>query len=315
MMQDNPLSTVLGHRLALQCTGSDGIRQYDVFPPGATIGAWHGADIQLQDGSDAIAPLQAAIRFDSVRSRWAVIRLSQNGELRVDGIPLDCGQAHPISGQASLCFSSLCQIAICEDHDTPLPVAGTMPDADAEAHSDSVPAAAGAGADSNDDGTEDLFSDLLGSGTVPVGAIPSLDTRHPFSMESAAERNSHDPLRQLKPARALDALESSDPLERLDGKSWQSSGNPSLTDGSISLLGSATGMTGATTTPSILDSIGEAYASNVADKTPAAVRTRADHRPALNLPVRLHTPPQTPASSTTPTAAGTDKNRDSAPDR
>src|SRR5690606_5480737 len=83
----------------------------------------------------------------------------------------------------------------------------------------------------------DLFSDLLGAGTVPVGATPSLDTRHPFDMESAAERNSPDPLKQLKPTPDLSLQESHDPLAGLGKKSWEPSASPALTDGSVSLFG------------------------------------------------------------------------------
>ena len=302
MTQEN-LTSGIDHRLAVQCIAAGSVRQYEVFPPGATIGAWHGADIQLQD--EDIAPLQAAIRFDSVRSRWAVIRLSHDGQLLIDDTALSCGQAHPISGQASLHFSPDCQIAISEGLDAlgvePMLITQnvvTLPQTDAQPLLDETPQ------QEEKSATADLFSDLLGAGTVPVGAVPSLDTQHPFAMESAASRNSPDPLRQLKPKPELETHQNTDPLEYLGYESADSANSASLTDGSLSVLGTGTELSSTDSQPSILDSIGADYTAQQA--APQAENTRMDHRPVLNFPVRLRTPAASsapPFSSSTPLKA------------
>ena len=300
MIQDNPAFSEADHRLALQCSSPEGIRQYDVFPPGATIGAWHGADIQLQDLSGAdIAPLQAAVRFDSARSRWTVIRLSHNGTLHVDDTALACGQAHPISGQANLRFSPDCEISLCEDPDAPLPIVFTpAPVAEVKPAPEPEPAPLPV-TRTEPEPAVDLFADLLGSGVVPVGAPPSLDTRHPFDMDSEADRNSHDPLQQLKPAPDLSLQENHDPLANLGKKSWEPSASPYLTDGSVSLFGNTPELPASNTKqPSVLDSLSEAYTSRSTANNVTSPRTRADHRPAINLPVRVQSPSYTGTNDT-----------------
>lgn len=58
---------------------------------------------------------------------------------------------------------------------------------------------------------DDVFADLFGPGTLPVGSAPDVHT-HPFAMDSAMSRNPADPLADLAPAdpgraRARDPLD------------------------------------------------------------------------------------------------------------
>jgi len=60
----------------------------------------------------------------------------------------------------------------------------------------------------------DVFSDLFGPGTLPVGSAPDVST-HPFDLESAQVRNPEDPLRQLPRGDASVSGPARDPLDLL----------------------------------------------------------------------------------------------------
>ena len=68
---------------------------------------------------------------------------------------------------------------------------------------------------SSDDPNVDVFSDLFGPGTLPVGSVPDVST-HPFDMESAQTRNPEDPLRHLPRGDADVSGPLRDPLDLLD---------------------------------------------------------------------------------------------------
>jgi len=61
----------------------------------------------------------------------------------------------------------------------------------------------------------DVFSDLFGPGTLPVGSVPDVSA-HPFDMESAQNRNPEDPLRHLPRGDANVSGPARDPLDLLD---------------------------------------------------------------------------------------------------
>lgn len=60
----------------------------------------------------------------------------------------------------------------------------------------------------------DVFSDLFGPGTLPVGSVPDVSA-HPFDLESAQTRNPEDPLRQLPRGDANVSGPARDPLDLL----------------------------------------------------------------------------------------------------
>jgi len=60
----------------------------------------------------------------------------------------------------------------------------------------------------------DVFSDLFGPGTLPVGSVPDMSA-HPFDLESAQTRNPEDPLRQLPRGDANVSGAPRDPLDLL----------------------------------------------------------------------------------------------------
>ncbi|WP_255592554.1 FHA domain-containing protein [Bordetella sp. BOR01] len=60
----------------------------------------------------------------------------------------------------------------------------------------------------------DVFSDLFGPGTLPVGSVPDVSA-HPFDLESAQGRNPEDPLRHLPPGDANLRGPARDPLDML----------------------------------------------------------------------------------------------------
>jgi FHA domain-containing protein len=70
-------------------------------------------------------------------------------------------------------------------------------------------------ASSADTSSTDVFSDLFGPGTLPVGSVPDVSA-HPFDMESAQTRNPEDPLRHLPRGDANVSGPLRDPLDLLD---------------------------------------------------------------------------------------------------
>ncbi|CAM4040177.1 FHA domain-containing protein [Bordetella tumbae] len=66
-----------------------------------------------------------------------------------------------------------------------------------------------------DTSSTDVFSDLFGPGTLPVGSVPDVSA-HPFDMESAQNRNPEDPLRHLPRGDANVSGPLRDPLDLLD---------------------------------------------------------------------------------------------------
>ncbi|OZI50597.1 FHA domain-containing protein [Bordetella genomosp. 4] len=68
---------------------------------------------------------------------------------------------------------------------------------------------------SADNSSTDVFSDLFGPGTLPVGSVPDVSA-HPFDMESAQTRNPEDPLRHLPRGDANVSGPLRDPLDLLD---------------------------------------------------------------------------------------------------
>lgn len=62
---------------------------------------------------------------------------------------------------------------------------------------------------------DDIFSDLFGPGTLPVGSVPDVAT-HPFDMESAQVRNPEDPLQALPRGDATVRGPTPDPLDLLN---------------------------------------------------------------------------------------------------
>ncbi|MCD0505842.1 hypothetical protein LPZ50_22880, partial [Bordetella petrii] len=101
-----------------------------------------------------------------------------------------------------------------EPRDAPRPVDAPMPATQAGSAFDDLdpPLAAEPQAPPSD--PADVFSDLFGPGTLPVGSVPDVSA-HPFDMESAQTRNPEDPLRQLPRGDANVRGPARDPLDLL----------------------------------------------------------------------------------------------------
>lgn len=66
-----------------------------------------------------------------------------------------------------------------------------------------------------EDNPDDIFKDLLsGPGVLPVGGVTT-DERHPFDMESATNRNHHNPVELLRPEGLHHPSIDGDPLDTL----------------------------------------------------------------------------------------------------
>ncbi len=97
----------------------------------------------------------------------------------------------------------------------PMPGSVPAPQPAQENLESSAPEQTPPAAPSAEENPDDIFKDLLsGPGVLPVGGA-SADDRHPFEMESATNRNHHNPVELLKPEGLHHPSIDGDPLDSL----------------------------------------------------------------------------------------------------
>lgn len=93
-----------------------------------------------------------------------------------------------------------------------------------------------------EDDPDDIFKDLLsGPGVLPVGGAAT-DDRHPFDMESATNRNHHNPVELLKPEGLHHPSIDGDPLQALPTDGAEQDRQTIFTDDSPTTLRSDTAL-------------------------------------------------------------------------
>lgn len=157
--------------------------------PGGTVGRSLDNQLALPDPTRGICRVQAAIRVNDEDAGF-LLNLSDMSTVSVNGQALARDQEVPLHPGDEL------QIG-----DYRLRAAAAAPEAPAT----SVAAAA----------DDDIFSDLIGPGTLPVGSAPDVST-HPFDLDSAQARNPEDPLRHLPPGDGAVSRPPTDPLALFD---------------------------------------------------------------------------------------------------
>ncbi|MGS1008391.1 FHA domain-containing protein [Achromobacter anxifer] len=205
--------------------------------PGGTVGRSLDNQLALPDPTRAICRVQAAIRVNDMDAGF-LLNLSEMSTVTVNGHALARDQEVPLHPGDEL------QIG-----DYRLRAEEAMPEVQA-----TNPAAMA---------DDDIFSDLIGPGTLPVGSAPDVST-HPFDLDSAQTRNPEDPLRHLPPGDGAVSRPPTDPLALFDAPG---DGTPSIFSDS---------------TPSALpahDALAEHRAHPV-DDTLGPPRDAADHRGA-----------------------------------
>lgn len=175
--------------------------------PGGTLGRSPENHLALPDPSRAICRVQAAIRINDAASGF-LVNLSGMSAVNVNGRTVARDQEVPLNTGDEV------------------EIGAYRLRAETAAHAiDATPPAAMI--------DEDIFSDLIGPGTLPVGSAPDVST-HPFDLESAQTRNPDDPLQQLPSGDASVARPVTDPLALFD---TPSDGPPSVfSDGTPSTL-------------------------------------------------------------------------------
>lgn len=175
--------------------------------PGGTIGRVAGNHLVLPDPSGAIGRLQAVVRLRGAECR--LVNLGGPAPVTVNGRSLAQGEEAAIAAGDRVGVGGYVLAVDAAAGALEQPVA-TPPDAP-------VPAAASV-ADlppaQPEPGPVDIFADLMGPGTLPVGSAPDISC-HPFDMASAAPRNTPDPL-SLLPGEPVRHVPGEDPLSFFD---------------------------------------------------------------------------------------------------
>lgn len=199
--------------------------------PGGTIGRCAGNTLVLPDPRARVARLQAVVRLNdgaaSVQTLGSGCPVAVNGEplapgaqrgLR-DGDELAVGafvlavRDETAAASPSADASVAVPLSRAPGVESPAPAPAVASTAGATA---AGVAAAGAAEPAPEAKTEDVFADLFGPGTLPVGSAPDVSC-HPFDMASAAARNSPDPLGLVSPA-SIAPARPADPLALFPGE-------------------------------------------------------------------------------------------------
>ncbi|WP_332609449.1 FHA domain-containing protein [Achromobacter sp. ESBL13] len=170
--------------------------------PGGTVGRGPENQLSLPDAAGEICRVQAVLRVHDAGDTGFLLNLSSMSTVRVNGQRVERDQELPLMPGDEL------EIGAYRLRADPVTFAATEPDA--------APAAA--------PDIEDIFSDLIGPGTLPVGSAPDVST-HPFDLDSAAVRNPDDPLRHLPRGDASVSRPVTDPLALFDAPN---DGSPSV---------------------------------------------------------------------------------------
>jgi FHA domain-containing protein len=219
--------------------------------PGGTIGRSPDNALRLPDPQRGICRVQAAVRVND--QACYLINLSRMSEVRVNGRQIGCDQAVPLAAGDELQIGPYTILAQDPHAPTVDAAAGAAAPAVADAADRAMvhaadPAAADAATpdaaapdplpnaaataravpaepdpllesplSAPKQGDDDVFSDLFGPGTLPVGSAPDVDT-HPFDMPSGQDRNPEDPLRRVPHGDANVSGPARDPLDLLDSR-------------------------------------------------------------------------------------------------
>ncbi|VFR36996.1 Uncharacterized protein ImpI/VasC [plant metagenome] len=205
--------------------------------PGGTIGRVAGNHLVLPDPSGAIGRLQAVVRLRGAECR--LVNLGGPAPVTVNGRSLAQGEeaaiaagdrvgvggyvlavdaaagalAEPLATRADAPVQAAASVAVLPpvvNEPAGLPAFAPAPvgQQDQAAVASSQPPAR------PDPGPVDIFADLMGPGTLPVGSAPDISC-HPFDMASAAPRNTPDPL-SLLPGEPVRHVPGEDPLSFFD---------------------------------------------------------------------------------------------------
>ncbi|MFY0477596.1 FHA domain-containing protein [Achromobacter marplatensis] len=162
----------------------------EFMAPGGTVGRSLENHLALPDPARGICRVQAAIRVNSADATGFLVNLSSMSTVSVNGRPVAQDQEVPLIPGDEL------QIGAYR-----LRAEATTPAVDAASPAAVI--------------DDDIFSDLIGPGTLPVGSAPDVST-HPFDLASAQARNPDDPLRHLPPGDAAVSRPITDPLALFD---------------------------------------------------------------------------------------------------
>lgn len=189
-----------------------------ITAPGCTVGRWPGNGLALPDDGDSNAPVQGVIRVNE-QGEWELYNLCARTPPRINGQPMAYRQRNALQPGDLLTFSAshTLQVLAVDDIQAAPPVGSLSAAPASPPQADPAPATELPDIDlaAPADRTDDLFADIFGAGTVPVGAMPGLSERHPFDLGGAADALT-DPLGKTSPGVGLDSLNAhadKDPLK------------------------------------------------------------------------------------------------------
>ncbi|WP_066641809.1 FHA domain-containing protein [Bordetella sp. H567] len=133
--------------------------------PGGTIGRAAENQLVLADAPD-VCRVQAALRYGD--GGWRLANLSAMGTVSVNGVAVQATREQSLENGDEVAIGPY------------------VMHVETDSAQDGATQAKG-----------DVFSDLIGPGTLPVASMSDLGV-HPFDMESAISRNPDDPLAQLQ---------------------------------------------------------------------------------------------------------------------
>jgi FHA domain-containing protein len=170
--------------------------QAEFRAPGGTIGRGRENRLVLADRAGALCLVQAMVRVSDT-SCW-LVNLSSMASVSINGDPLECDQEAALRHGDEVAIGAYVLHAEQAGYAA---MAGREGGAGAGvgfAGSAGLGAGQGSAAQAHtlDAPAPNVFDDLIGPGTLPVGSAPDVSA-HPFDMASAAARNPADPLAQL----------------------------------------------------------------------------------------------------------------------
>jgi FHA domain-containing protein len=175
--------------------------QAEFRAPGGTIGRGRENRLVLADRAGALCLVQAMVRVSDT-SCW-LVNLSSMASVSINGDPLECDQEAALRHGDEVAIGAYVLHAEQAGYAA---MAGLESGAGLDAGQGSA-----AQADTLDAPAMNVFDDLIGPGTLPVGSAPDVSA-HPFDMASAAARNPADPLAQLDRGETAFADRRRDPL-------------------------------------------------------------------------------------------------------
>lgn len=197
--------------------------------PGGTLGRSVDNHLTLPDPEQRICRIQAALRMTD--DACYLLNLSSMSHVSVNGHALQKGQEVPLAfgdeliigpytlktedpsapadtevAAISSGFAALSTPPSSTTLSEPDPLRDSPMAHDVNVAPDALP---------NDASSQDIFGDLFGPGTLPVGSVPDVSA-HPFDMASAQHRNPDDPLSDLPQGDANVVGPLRDPLDLLE---------------------------------------------------------------------------------------------------